>query len=92
MRRTRPELLAPEAYWKEATDFVKRMSDDPKNPAWVAVSREMPEQIEAWKKYFRWRLGYVTRGLSMLEENKIETFLVPTEWPQWFDAKWSAAA
>lgn len=92
MRRSPPEIRASEQYWKEATDFVKLASDDPRNPNWFRISREMPDHIEAWKKYFKWRLGYVTRGLGLLEEFKIESFLTPTERPEWFDARWEDKA
>jgi hypothetical protein len=50
----------------------------------------MPRHIEAWRGYFKWRLGFVTRGLVMLTEDKIEVFFTPTEWPEWFDAKYQS--
>ena len=89
MKRTRPEIQASEKYWADANAFVKKNSlDDPKNPSWFEITREMPERIDDWKAYFRWRLGYVTHGLTLLEDKKINVFFVPTERPEWFDGKW----
>ena len=92
MRKTRQEIQLSEVFWREATEFVRHRSSDPKSPAWFEITREMPEHVERWKAYFRWRFGFVTHGLDLLIENKIGVFFVPTEWPEWFDARFVKAA
>ena len=92
MRKTLTEIQKAEIYWKQAMEFVTARSDNPRNPTWFEITREMPEHVERWKAYFRWRFGFVTHGLDLLIENKIGVFFVPTEWPEWFDAGFIRAA
>lgn len=89
-KRTRQQLQGTEKYWTEATAFVRKVSPDAKNPAWFSVARDMLTHLEAWEKYFMGRLGFLPAGLEMLKEHKIEVFLVPAEWPEWFDMKAAA--
>ena len=91
-KRTHQEIQAAEQYWKEATAFVRKISDDPKNPSWFDLTREMPTRLEAWENYFTRRLGFIPAGLEMLKASKISVFLVPQEWPEWFDTKAARAA
>lgn len=90
--RTREQIQAAEKYWSEATAFVKKMTTDPRSPAWFSVTREMPKHLEAWERYYETRLGFLPRGLEMLKAFKIGEFLVPMEWPEWFDAGAARAA
>lgn len=71
---------------------MRRVSDNPKEPSWFAVTREQQQQLEAWSNYSQWRLGFELRGIGLLREFKIESFLVPCEWPEWFDSRFARAA
>ena len=89
MRRTKIEITSSEMYWNEAKDFVRRNSSDQKNPSWFVIDRTMDKHIDAWEDYFKWRIGFVTAGLTYLTSFKIDTFLVPCEWPEWFDSRFT---
>jgi hypothetical protein len=75
-------------YWKEAKQFVKSRSDDPKNPDWYAFDWDSDARWQ-WENYFSWRLGFVPIGLVYLSMGKINEFFVPCEYPSEFDPHYS---
>jgi hypothetical protein len=84
--------IAAEAYWKQATDFVRRITDDPESPPWFIVTDDTAEQLKSWERYFDWRLGFQPWGMKMLKRQQINQFLTPCEWPEWFDARFQSKA
>lgn len=82
------KLQKAQDYWQQATNFVRLASDSGKATNWFAITLEMPQQIDAWRDYFKWRIGFAAVGLDMLSAQRIECFLVPTEWPEWFDTQY----
>lgn len=79
------EALAKlEEYWKQATAFAA------KNSGWFVIDRDMGEHLHAWQRYFNHRLPVSPVGMGWLRAGKINTFLTPCEWPEWFDPSWGA--
>ena len=73
-----------EKYWKDAKAFVRLNTEDINDPPWFDVHRDTP-QLEAWKVYFGWRLGFQPWGMRMLEGRRVNVFVTPCEWPELFD-------
>jgi hypothetical protein len=73
-----------EEYWREAKAFVKTRTKDPKDQPWFAFVKGS-EARRRWELYFKWRLGCLPVGLKYQDQNQINEFLVPCEWPQEFD-------
>jgi hypothetical protein len=84
VRETKQQQLAAK-YWKEASEFVRRSSSDPKDPDWCVLERDSGEKLERWRRYLVARLGFLPAGFRMMEDGKINSFLVPTETPDMFD-------
>lgn len=57
---------------------------DQKNPPWF-VLRLGHAALPSWADYFQRMLGSMPAGMRMLENHKINEFLVPCEQPEWFD-------
>ena len=65
-------------YWRKAQEFVRTNQTE-----WIPISLGMLE-YEEWTKYFRaknWR----PFGIRMVEQGRCTVFLVPAQWPQWFE-------
>lgn len=71
------------AYWTKAEAHCADLDK------WFAVERDSKE-YEAWSRYFD-RLGWEPRHWRDLRKNeddetgRIDMFLVPAQWPEWFD-------
>lgn len=63
---------------------MAKNTTDPAKPAWFDV-RLGDEQLKAWANYFQAHLHFLPYGLKLLADKKITLFLVPCEWPEWFD-------
>jgi len=76
-------------YWKEAKEYVRLRTTDGEEPAWIGLSIDDP-RLQDWLAYFRWRLGFLPRGIAYLQSSVINEFLVPDARPQLFDTRYRA--
>jgi hypothetical protein len=74
-----------EVYWVQAREFVKKATTDPRSPPWYELRLDSGEELWAWAAYFQRRFGCMPAGLKGLDDRKIQVFLVPCQWPEWFD-------
>lgn len=51
----------------------------------VAIDPDMPEW-RVWRQYFEAHLGFLPSGIIDAMAKRSKMFLVPTQWPSWFDA------
>lgn len=74
--KTLPE--PSQAYWRKAQEYVTKMGT-----GWFAI-RPGTDEFDSWVEYFR-KQRWKPWGLKQLEHNRIEIFLVPAQWPEWFE-------
>lgn len=81
--------LAAKMKNKTARDYWTRADAHCEVDKWFAVQLNTGE-FEEWSQYFM-HLNWCPRHWPDLIRGDIQTFLVPAQWPSWFDSSFTAA-
>lgn len=68
-----------QGYWRRAQDFVIKNQND-----WVEI-RPKTTEFDSWREYFEHYLKFEPYGLKQIRRGLLSVFLVPAQWPEWFD-------
>lgn len=79
------ENPAIRAFYTDALAFIQATKAGKKTDPCFAVRPGMDEW-SAWAVYLTHRCGKLPRVMREVERRKMDTYTVPAQWPQWFDA------
>lgn len=68
------------------------MTKDPRNPPWYELRIDGGQELCAWAAYFQHRFGRQPFGMQVLADRGVSVFLVPCQWPEWFDTDYQPPA
>jgi hypothetical protein len=77
-------------FYQDALTFIQatKKGPNPADPCFV-IRPGMDEWI-AWAAYLQDRCGLLPAVMKAVEKRRLDSYTVPAQWPQWFDAFYRA--